>query len=542
MCYQSFTSHVCHRLLALLCSVGAGGLLAGCGSGDTDSEDGPEAFIFARGADAQKLDPADVDDGESVNTLAQIMEGLLRFKPGSLEVEPWLARSYKISEDGLSYTFELREGVQFHDGTPLTAETARFSFVRQMDPEHPAHFRDASFQYWQNLFSAVASVEALDEMTLGFELSRPDAGILYALASFPAWLVSPGGLERMGDRMVYHPVGTGPYRFVSWRPGEAILLERYADYWHETKAGFDRLVLRSVPLNASRLSELKAGRIHGLDGLQPSEIRSLDNDERFEVYHEPGLNVGYLAFSSMAEVLANPEVRRAIAMAIDRENLVLLALDGYGKAADYPMPPGFLGIPEGDAPFSHDPEQAREILQRHPQILEQTITLATFGQPRMYFPDPQRVASLIRSDLQAVGLKVEIINREFRSHLHVSRRGEFDMALLGWIADTPDPDNFLSTFFHSKAAVVGSATNISLYRNEAMDNLLDQGVALSDPDKRAEIYEQALSIWAKDLPLIPLVHGEQITVLRREIEGYQLHPVGTHFFGPVKWQRPDSAE
>jgi peptide/nickel transport system substrate-binding protein len=539
MCYQSFSSFVFGRLSGLLLFPLFGCFLAGCGPSGSDSPDGPQAFIFARGADAQKLDPADIDDGESVNTLAQIMEGLLRFKPGSLEVEPWLASSYNISEDGLSYTFHLREGVRFHDGTPLTAETARFSFIRQMDPEHPAHFRDASFQYWQNLFRAVAAVEVVDAMTLRFQLSRPDAGILYALASFPAWLVSPAGLERMGDQMVYHPIGTGPYRFVSWRPGEAVLLERNADYWHETKAGFERLVLRSVPLNASRLSELKAGRIHGLDGLQPSEIRSLENDERFEVYHEPGLNVGYLAFSSQAEALADPEIRGAIAMAIDRENLVLLALDGYGKVADYPMPPGFLGIPEGDAPISFNPDKAREILQRHPQILEQTITLATFGQPRMYFPDPQRVASLIRSDLQAVGLKVEIINREFRSHLHISRRGEFDMALLGWIADTPDPDNFMSTFFHSKAAVVGSATNISLYRNEAMDSLLDQGVTLTDPAKRAEIYEQALSIWAKDLPLIPLVHGEQITVLRREIENYQLHPVGIHYFGPVKWQRVD---
>ncbi|MEX0329885.1 MAG: ABC transporter substrate-binding protein [Puniceicoccaceae bacterium] len=512
-----------------------GTFLTGCGKGGGTTGEAPSAFIFARGADAQKLDPADVDDGESVNTMAQMFEGLLGFVPGTLEVEPRLAESYSISPDGLSYTFQLREGVRFHDGTPLNAETARFSFDRQMDPDHPAHFPDASFQYWQNLYGDVERVEVVDSMTLRLHLSRPNAGLLSALASFPAWLVSPGGFEKHGAQMPFNPVGTGPYRFVEWRPNEAIIMERNPDYWGTPEPGFERLVIRSIPLNTSRLSELVAGHIHGLDGIQPSELADLLEDPRFEIHSAPGMNVGYLSFSLLNERMQDPDLRRAVAMAIDRENLVALALDGYGEVANYPAPPSFLGIPDDEGPIRRDVEAAKALVAAHPEWTAKPITLATFGQPRMYFPDPQRIASLIRNDLEAVGFKVEIINREFKSHLHVTRRGEFEMALLGWMADTPDPDNFLSTFFHSKAAVPGSATNISFYRNAEMDQYLDAALAVAEPVAREQIYAKVLDLWARDLPLVPLVQGKQITVLDKRVRGYQLSPTGNHFFGPVHW-------
>lgn len=514
-------------------------LLAGCGGGGDGKggeEEAPAAFVFARGADAQKLDPADIDDGESVNTLAQVLEGLMAFRPGSLEVEPRLAESYSISEDGLRYTFRLREGIRFHDGTPLNAETARFSFDRQMDAGHPAHFEEASFQYWENLFPVVERLETVDPMTLRFHLSEPRAGLLAAFATFPAWLISPGAFAEMGQEMVRHPVGTGPYRFVNWRPNEAILFAANEDYWREEQPGFERMVLRSIPLNAARLSELKSGSLHGLDGIQPSELSDLRADPRFNIQHAAGMNVGYLAFSQLAERMREAALRRAVALAIDRENLVELALNGYGRVAAYPVPQEFAGIPEGAGPIQYDPAAARALVEAHPEWTEAPLRLATFGQPRMYFPDPQRVASLVRSDLEAVGLEVEIVNREFKSHLHVTRRGDYEMALLGWIADTPDPDNFLSTFFHSRAAVPGSATNISFYRNARMDELLDAAARSTEAGQRAALYAEALGIWARDLPLIPLVQGDQITVLDARVGGYELSPTGNHFFGGVNWQ------
>ncbi len=508
-------------------------IFTGCGP---KPEAAPKAFVFARGADAQKLDPADVDDGESVNTMAQVFEGLMAFRAGSLEVEPRLAESYSISADGLRYTFKLRSGVVFHDGTPLNADTARFTFDRQMDPDHPAHFPEASFQYWQNLFADIERVETVDDRTLRFHLSSPNVGLLATFAAFPSWLVSPGGFDKYGDKMAFHPVGTGPYRFIDWRPNEAVILERNPHYWREPAAGFERLVLRSIPLNTSRLSELVAGNIHGLDGIQPSELEDLAEDPRFEIHKGAGLNVGYLAFCELHERMRDPDLRKAISMAIDRENLVDLALNGYGSVAEYPAPEGMLGVPDDAGPIRYNPEAAKALVQANPQWLEKPIELATFGQPRMYFPDPQRIASLIRSDLEKIGLKVEIVNREFKSHLHISRRGEAEMVLLGWVGDTADPDNFLTTFFHSKSAVVGSALNVSFYRNPEMDALLEKGLTISDRSEREAVYGRILDLWARDLPLIPLVQGDQITVMDKRVRGYVLSPSGNHYFGPAFWK------
>lgn len=284
--------------------------LAGCGGGKPDRSD---VFVFARGSDAQKLDPADIDDGESTNTVAQIFEGLVRFKSGTLEIEPCLAESYSISDDGLTYRFQLRQGVRFHDGTPLNAETALFSFHRQMDPSHPGHLKEASFSYWKYLYQDIENVVARGDRGLEFRLSKPNASLLYSLAVFPAYLVSPAALEAHGRDFQRYPVGTGPFRFVEWRPNQAIYLERNDDYWGE-KPTLKRIVMTVSPDNTVRLLKLKAGDIQAMDGLQPAELAALKKDPEIKVYQETGLNVGYLAFNLERKRMANRELREAIAL------------------------------------------------------------------------------------------------------------------------------------------------------------------------------------------------------------------------------------
>ncbi len=507
-------------------------LVAFAGCAPEESE--PEAFVFARGSDAQRLDPADVDDGESVNTLTQICEGLVRFKSGTLEIEPALAEEYSISEDGLTYTFRLREGVTFHDGTPLDAETALFSFRRQMDPDHPGHLPGANFQYWNYLYQEIEDVKATGPMTLEFTLSEPNASLLHSLAIFPASLVSPQALEDHGTGMRHHPVGTGPYRFVRWSRNESIVLERNPDYW-DGPPEFERLIFRVVPENTTRLMELQAGQVHGLDGLQPAEVEALAGDDRFAVYRGPGLNVGYLTFSGFSERLEEPEIREAIHLAIDRERLVEVALDGAGTVADIPLPPGFLGYPDDPGRVPHDPERAKEILSRYADRWERPVELSVMNAPRQYFPDSERAASLIRSDLRQAGIEVEVRVRDFGSHLDRLRHGDYEMALIGWIGDNGDTDNFLSVFFGSWAAEVGSASNFSFYKDEEMDGLLLQGRRETDPGRRHEIYGRALELWRRDLPILPLVHGDNIIVLRSEVSGFELQKSADLRFGRISW-------
>jgi len=497
----------------------------------------PTTFIFARGSDSQKLDPADVDDGESVNAMAQVLEGLVRFRTGTFEVEPCLAESWKISPDGLTYTFKLREGVRFHDGTPLDAEAARYTFVRQMDPSHPAHLPEASFQYWNTLYQDVKAVEAVDSRTLVFHLSGPNASLIYSLAIFPAWLISPKALDTYGPDFQRHPVGTGPYRFSSWSPNQAIIFEKNADYWDRSAPPqFERIVMKVVPENTVRLLELRAGRVHGIDGLQPAELKALRDDPALRVYSEPGMNVGYLAFQMENPKFAEAEIREAIAMAINFEELHQVALDGSGTIARLPMPPGFLGD-DGDRrldiPF--DPDAARRILAKYADRWKTPVTLNVMTAPRPFLPEPVKAASLIRAALGRVGVPVEIVAKDFKTHLDLARDGAFEMSIIGWIGDNGDPDNFLSIFFGSWAAVKGAATNFSFYRNADMDRLLLAARAEVDTAKRAALYKQVLLLWRRDLPLIPLLHGDNIAVMRREVTGFRVQGTGELKFGTTGW-------
>ncbi len=532
--FRSSLKRVVPRILALaaLC-------LASCRPGGESGAPAPTTLIFARGSDAQKLDPADVDDGESVNTLVQIHEGLVRFRSGTLEIEPCLAEGFAISPDGLRYAFTLREGVRFHDGTPLTAEAAVWSFQRQMDPSHPGHTPGANFQYWNHLYQDVAEVRATGPLTLEFRLARPNASLLASLAIFPAFLVGPAALEAHGDEFQRRPVGTGPYRFVGWAPNQAITLEANPDYWDRgAPPRFQRLVLKVVPENSVRLLELKAGRIHGLDGLAPAELTALERDPRFVVHRDAGLNVGYLTFNLNNPRHRDPEWRLAIAMAIDREALARVALEGAGRAADQPLPPGFPGYPETPDTIPHDPERARAILARFTAERAEPIRLHVMTAPRMYLPDPVKAASFIRARLEAVGLRVEIVARDFKSHLDALRNFEFDMAVIGWVGDNGDPDNFLSVFFGSWAATPGSATNYAGYRDPGMDRLLLAARAEVDPAARARLYGEVLALWRRDLPIVPLVHGDNIVVLRREVEGFELQRIGDLRLGPTGWRAP----
>lgn len=525
------STFVCWLLLLVVLAI------AGCSDSGKSSSSKPDALVFARGSDASKLDPADVDDGESVNTMTQMFEGLVRFKPGTLEVEPWLAEAFSVSDDGLTYTFLIRPGVVFHDGTPLDAGAARYSFVRQMDPDHPAHLADASFSYWNYLYQDVAEVEATGPMELTIRLTQPNASFLASLAIFPAWLISPESYATHGAAMQRNPIGTGPYRFVEWRPSDAVIMERNPEYWGEP-ASFERLVFRVIPDNTTRLLELQAGRIHGMDGIEPAQAEAIASDPAFTLYSEPGLNVGYLAINAASERLADPELRRAISMAIDRDKLVRLGLDGIGRPAFRPIPPAmaeaFGGERLAKAP-AYDSAEAKAIIAARPKAFAKPVRIAIFTGPRIYFPDPQRVGSLLKADLEAAGIPVELTVRDFKSHLYAVRNGQHEMAILGWIGDNGDPDNFLSVFFGSWAARMGSATNISFYKNPEMDAALLRGRSATAPDARADAYVAVHDIWAADLPLIPLVHGNTMQVLRSDVSGYTISKTGNIFLGPTGW-------
>jgi len=496
-----------------------------------------KVIIFGKAKDAVTLDPADATDGESSAVLVNIFEPLLRFQHESTQVEPALAESWTISDDKLTWSFTLREGVQFHDGTPLTAEAVKFNYERQQDPNNPWRFK-GKFEYWHLFFESVDSIEARDERTVVFHLNRADATFLTNLALFNMGLSSPSAIQKYGEDYFKHPVGTGPYYLDRWVRNEKILLKRFEPYWGEAPR-IDRLIYKPVPDNAVRLLELEVGSIDVLDGINPDDVPRIRKNPDLELLTQPGLNVGYMAMNTLKKPYDQRDVRLAINHAINKEALVkaFFADGSLGTTAKNPMPPTIWGYNDQVQPHEFNPQKARELLAKagFPKGFSTELWVMPIARP--YMPQPQRIAEAIQADLKAVGITSKIVTYEWGTYLDKISGGEHELALMGWIGDNGDPDNFLYTLLDKNNTKIGSAANYAFYRDDAVHELLGKAQKIYDQAERTQLYEQAQVLIHADAPWVPLFHSTQMMATRKGVEGFFLHPVGEKRFQTIYWNR-----
>ncbi|MGD0061248.1 MAG: ABC transporter substrate-binding protein [Verrucomicrobiia bacterium] len=464
----------------------------------------PVTLTFGRGADSQKLDPADVDDGESMKVLVNVCEGLVRFKHGTTEPEPCLATSWTISPDGLTYTFKLRTGVKFHDGTPLDAPAAAFSFLRQMDKSNPAHLPDATFAYWSAMFNMITAVEVVDPMTLRLRLREPNAPLLASLCIPAGDLISPKFIDQR------HPVGTGPFRFVDWVPNERITLDANPDYW-DGKPQIDRLIFKVVPDSSTRLIQLQTGQIQAMDGIDPNSLPIINADKNLTLLTAPGLNVCYLAFNCQKPPLDNASLRRIIASAINKKDIIEDVYRGAAIIAKNPLPPFVAGY--NDAIPVQPPHAIDQILP----VFNRPIRLEVMTNPRPYLPNPLRAAEMIKADLAKAGIPIEIVPNEWGAHLSRTSHGEHEMALLGWVGDNGDADNFLYVLLDKDTATLGSALNVCFWMNDAYHDLMIAARRELDTEKRAALYRKSQEIVFEEAPMVPLAHAQQLMACRATV-------------------------
>lgn len=483
-------------------------------------------FAFGRGADAVSLDPADVTDGESVKVVTNVFDGLVVYEPGTTRVQPCLATSWTTSEDGLTWTFELREGVTFHDGTPLDAAAVAFSFERQRDPAHPFH--QGEFVYWHDQFSFVTKVEVAGPRTVVFRLDRPFVPFLTSLAMFTASIVSPAAFEQAraaGKDPAHHPVGTGPFRFVEWRRGEAVVLEAFDGHW-AGRPHLDRLVFRVVPDNNTRLALLRKGELQAMDGVNLADVAQVVAEAGVRVLGQPGMNVAYLALNCQKAPFTDARVRRAVALALDRERIARSLYYGLATPARNPMPPTVWGHADGVAIPAPDREAAKALLAEAGFAQGLDTELWTMTNPRPYMPQPDKLAQYVKAALAQVGIRVTIVPKEWASYLQEVQGGEHPMCFLGWTGDTGDPDNFLYVLLDRENTKKGSASNYSFYTGEAVHEALVAARVERDPAARAALYAKAQEQIAADVPMVPLVHTTQIALLGPKVRGYRLYPTG----------------
>lgn len=519
--------------LALAALASSGLLLSACKVKAPVDPD--KVIVYGKSKDAVTLDSADTTDGESSAVTVNIFEPLIRFKTEKTEVEPALAESWSVSPDKLTWTFKLRKGVKFHDGTPFNAEAVKFNYDRQMDPKNPWRFT-GKFEYWHLFFGGVTSIEAPDSETVIFRLDKPDATFQANLAMFSMGIGSPTAIKKYGADYFKNPVGTGPYALEKWVRNEKIKLRRFEDYWGP-KPEIEMLIFKPVPDNAVRLLELETNSIHVLDGINPDDVVHIRKNPKLKLITQPGLNVGYLAMNNEKKPFDQRDVRLAINYAINKPALVkaFFAEGTLGSPAKNPMPSMILGYNDKLHDYPYDPEKAKQLLAQAglPQGFKTQLWVMPIARP--YMPQPQRIAEAIQADLKKVGIEVNIVSYDWGTYLDKLSKGDHTMALMGWIGDNGDPDNFLYSLLDKNNTIKPSAANYAFYRGEAVHQLLVKARGVYDPKERASLYEQAQVLIKQDAPWVPLFHSTQTMATRAGVEGFYLHPVGEKRFNTIHW-------
>ncbi|MHC5078315.1 MAG: ABC transporter substrate-binding protein [Planctomycetota bacterium] len=493
--------------------------LAGCGRGKRVN-----TLIWGRGADSKKLDPGDITDGESVKVCNQIYETLLTYAEEGPGLVPCLAERWENSEGGKVWTFHLRKGVKFHDGTPFDAQAVIFTMTRHIDKESPYRF-GGGFEYSEN-YAEIQSMEAPDPQTVVFRLKAPSAVFLLNMAMFPASIVSPEAVKKHGKNFYKNPVGTGPFRFVEWEHDVKIVLKANPDYWGG-KPALDMVIFKPVLENAARFEQLRRGEINIMDNFSFSDIELIRKDPSLVYDEVTGMNFVYLALNNDQPPFDKLEVRQAVAHAIDKSKVIKLATFGLGKPGTNPMPPTIWSFHEGIEGYPYDPEKAKELLKKAGFPSGFDTEVWAMPNPRPYMPRPQECAQILKSSLAEVGIRARIVSHPWKEYLEKTKHGEHPMCILGWTTDNGDPDNFLwQLLSKDNAKTDGSAQNVSFYRDEEVSELLDKAKHVVDPEARKALYFKAQEKIHADVPMVSLAYLPQMIAYRKEVEGYKVHPIG----------------
>jgi peptide/nickel transport system substrate-binding protein len=543
--------------LAAVLAVGLSGCLASerdQGGGGEATGEGPtrDTFVFAASSDPASLDPAFANDGESFRVARQIFEGLVGTEPGTPEPAPLLAESWDVSDDGLEYTFHLKEGVTFHDGTDFDAEAVCHNFERWNNFTGIQQSESLSY-YWQKVNGGFASseVESLDGTGKYESCAAPDPATavitlksplpeLIAALSLPAFSIqSPTAMEEFGANDVGgtaeapelseyatgHPVGTGPYKFVSWSVGERVELEANDEYWGEI-ADVKRIIFTVISDPTARRQALEAGDIDGYDLVGPADVEALEA-AGFQIVNRDPFNVLYLGMNQAVPELADQRVRQAIAHAINKDALVTSTLPEGTQLATNFVPPSVVGFSENVQQYEYDPERAQELLAEA-GVPDLTVD---FNYPtnvsRPYMPNPEQIFEAVSADLEEVGITVNPRPAPWSPDYLDTIQGTADhgLHLLGWTGDYNDTYNFIGVFF-------GARSNEWGFDNPELFEQIN-AARYADPDEQQGAYEAANEAIMEFLPGVPLAHPVPSLAFAEYVEGYPASPVQDEVYNTI---------
>jgi dipeptide transport system substrate-binding protein len=466
-----------------------------------------------------------------------LYDQLIGFKTGGSEVAPALAERWEVGADGLVYTLHLRRGVRFHQTpwfTPtreMNADDVIWSIQRIRDPAHPAYAAARNgFPYWagMNMGSLIRSIDKVDEFTVRFTLSRPEAPFLADLAlsaigsiysaEYGEQLLKAGQLERLNS----HPVGSGPFVFKSYQKDAVIRYGANAEYWAGAPK-IEQLIFAITPDPAVRLQRLKAGEC-AVAQILAAAAPGLASDTKLVVDLDQPLATSYLAPNSRHGVLGDARFRRALSLAIDRPAFIRSVYNGQATLAGSFLPPGIWSH-DTTLRIEHDPEQAKALVKAAGYDGRELTLFATSRTS-----DIQRAVELLQADWARIGVKLRVQLLELGELYKRTGRGDHDIALLSWYSDNGDPDNFFTPNL-SCSAVQGGG-NKAQWCNPAFEDLLNRARASGDIAQRTALYRQAQRLLFDEAGVIPLAHKMGVTARASRVKGVRVTPFGgTDFRG-----------
>ena len=498
---------------ALLCLT-----LTACAQGA--SNDPKDTLIFAQGADPRGLDPALVDDGESSKVIVNIYEGLIKYAKDSTKLEPCLAESWDVSPDGLTYTFHLRKGVKFQDGTDFNADAVKFNIERQMKGTATEDMPYADFVY-----GYVTKVEAKDANTVVITLKDKCTPFLYNLAmSMAAPMVSPEALKKANNNVNEAPVGTGPYKFVRWDKEQSIVLTRNDNYWGE-KAKTKNVIFRIIKDNSARVVALNNGEVDMIDGIDATVVGEITKAGN-TVDQPDGMNINYMAYNTQSSICGKPEVRKALSQAINVPELVKSLYQGYATPADTILPSFVPGFSKDIKQVAYDEAASKAALA---QAGVTTIHVITYSNPRPYNPATGKaLAEAVQGYLSKVGVTCNIEVFDWTTYKQKVKAGDFDICFYGWTGDNGDPDNFMSLLSDKDPSM-----NVSRYDNAAYLDLIAKGKAAAEGADRDAIYAQLEKNQVDNSVWLPISHSKLLSAYRPVVQGYYYHVTGNVFLSSM---------
>ncbi|NAY90218.1 MAG: ABC transporter substrate-binding protein [Desulfurococcales archaeon] len=475
------------------------------------------------GVDADTLDPAGQTTTAISNIIRLIAEPLFITSPNGTIV-PVLADSYNVSSNGTVYTIKLKKGIKFQDGEPLNSEAVKFTLERILDPNVKVPNRGN--------FLLIDHVEAVDEYTVNIYLKKPFAPFLGVLTS--AYIIAPNATKQLGDKIANNPagIGTGPYMFKEWVKGDHITLVANPNYWNGTPY-FSQMIFKVVPDASTREAMLLSGDLDLIIQPPPSDLASLSSRGDVKVSWTISTREMYIGINTQYGPLNDTRVRQALNYAIDKDSLIKYVLFGLGSPEDSILPPFVLGhIAVG--PYQYDPQKAKQLLAQAGYPNGFSVTLIT---PNGRYLFDTQVAETIAQYLRDIGIQVNVRTYDWPTYVSTIlaplNKTELQLFLLGWSPSVPDPYFYTFQLFHSSQFTPNGFNNF-FYNNTEADKLLELGATTTDPQLRAQIYQNLTKIVWNDAPMIFLYYQGFVVAYRSTLSNVVLFPYEMVDFASIR--------